>query len=283
MRLTKEKYWDIRHESNDWSTGTSVETRKGLLRRLTDSTRGRHGVQAGQSYSDFVAYNLLRTHLPVRPDWSAIEIGCAPGINLVDLHRMFGYEPYGVEYSHSGVISTLDTFRRNGFDTANVIEADFFDQEFQDKYRGKFDVVFSKGFIEHFESHEEVLGLHVNLLKTGGYLVCMIPNLLGLFYPFLWLCARDILKAHNCRLMTKSTFRRAFEPLCLDTKFCGRVGAFQFYGSSLKHEHNLRGVVAVLLDRLQDILDHCMFLFHRGSFPESRLSASLLFVGQRIS
>lgn len=253
-----------------------------MIRKIVDNARRRQGAQVGQSYSGFAIHKLLRAHLPVRPNWSVIEIGCAPGNNLVDLHHMFGYKPYGIEYSHSGVMLTLETFRRYGFDTSNVIEADFFDQEFQSRFRGTFNVVFSSGFIEHFDPPDEALSLHVNLLKPGGYLVCTIPNLLGVFYPFLWLCARDHLKVHNCALMWENSFRRIFEPLGLDVKFCGYVGAFQFYGSSLRHERSLRGFVAAAMDRVQDILDHCMFLFFRGHFPESRLSASLALIGQRI-
>ncbi len=282
MRLTNEQFWNSRYETHGRSTRISVQARKGLFRQFVDNARLKHGAQVGQSYGKFSLHNVLRAHLPVRPDWSVIEIGCAPGKNLVDLHHMFGYKPYGIEYSHSGVISTLETFRRYGFNTANVIEADFFDQEFHNKFRGNFDIVFSAGFIEHFDPPDEVLNLHVNLLKTGGYLICIIPNLLGVFYPFLWLCARDLLKVHNCKLMQKSTFRRMFAPFGLDTKFCGYVGAFQFYGSSLRKEPGLRGVAAAALERFQDILDHCMFLFHRGDFPESHLSACLVFVGQRI-
>ncbi len=283
MRLTNKQFWNSRHETQAQSTGTNVQARKGLLRKLVDNARCKRGAQVGQGYGSFAILNSLKTHLPVRPDWSVIEIGCAPGGNLVNLHRMFGYEPYGIEYSHSGVISTLETFRRYGFDTSNVIEADFFDQEFHNRFRGHFDVVFSAGFIEHFDPPDEVLNLHVNLLKTGGYLICTIPNLHGVGYPFLWLCARDVLKAHNCKLMRKSAFRRIFEPLGLNVKFCGYGGAFQFYGLSLRKEPGLRGVAASLLDRFQDILDHCMFLFYKGDFPESRLSAGLVFVGQRIS
>jgi SAM-dependent methyltransferase len=260
-----------------------VQARKGLIRQIVDNARHRQGAQVGQNYKDFAVQNLLRAHLPVRPDWSVIEIGCAPGNNLVNLHRMFGYEPHGIEYCHSRVISTLETFRRHGFNTANVIEADFFDQEFHNRFRGHFDVVFSGGFIEHFDPPDEALNLHVNLLKPGGYLICAIPNLLGIFYPFLWLCARDHLAAHNCKVMRKDSFRRVFEPFGLEMKFCGYIGAFQFYGTSLKYERSLRGVAASALDRFQDILDHCMFLFYRGNFPESRLSASLAFVGRRMS
>ena len=282
MRLTNEQFWNSRHETRDKSVKTGVQTRKGLVRKIVDRARHRRGAHVGQSYCNFSIQNLLKAHLPVRPDWSVIEIGCAPGDNLVNLHRMFGYKPYGIEYSHSGVISTVETFRRYGFNTANIIEADFFDKGFHNQFRGSFDVVFSTGFIEHFDPTEDVLNLHVNLLRTGGYLICIIPNLLGVFYPFLWLCARDKLAAHNCKLMHKRTFRRLFESLELHSEFCGYVGGLQFYGSSFRHESSLRGIVASTLDRFQDVLDHCMFLFYRGDFPESRLSAKLAFVGQRV-
>ena len=169
------------------------------------------GLKVGQGYNDFAFHKLLKAHLPVCPDWSAIEIGSSPGNNLVKLHRNFGYKPYGVEYSHLGVLLTRETFRRHGFDTANVIEADLFDQKFQNRFQGRFDVVFSLGFIEHFDPPDEVVSLHVNLLKPGGFLVCQIPNLRGACYPFLWLCARDHLKLHNCSLMRKSSFRRIFD------------------------------------------------------------------------
>jgi len=283
MKLTKKRFWDQRSENNHRSTDHH-KVREGMFRQFVDNARRRRGAQPGQSYSDFAVYNLLRSHLPVRPDWSVIEIGCAPGRNLVHLQHMFGYEPYGIEYSHPGVISTLQTFHEHGFNTANVIEADFFDQKFHSRFKGSFDVVFSTGFIEHFDPPCDVLGLHVNLLRSGGYLICIIPNLRGLFYPLIWLCAHDLVKMHNCNLMRKKVFSSVFEPLGLDVEFCGYVGALQFYGQSfLKSKGGLCGVAASLLGRLQDVLDHFMFLsVYRGDFPESPLSANLIFVGKRI-
>ena len=127
----------------------------------------KQGALEGQKYSSFVFHKLLTAYLPVRPDWCTIEIGCAPSDHLVNLHRNFGYKPYGVEYSHSGVILTRETFRRHGFDTSSIIEADFFDQEFHNRFRGSFDVVLSSGFIEHFNPPDEVVSLHVNLLKLS--------------------------------------------------------------------------------------------------------------------
>jgi SAM-dependent methyltransferase len=281
MRLTTKQFWDARHDTCTPSTSIEANTRKGWIRQVVDNARLRQGAQVGQSYNKFAIHQLLKTHLPVRSDWSVIEIGSAPGNNLVNLHNSFGYKPYGVEYSHSGVILTLKTFREHGFNVNNVIEADLFDQNFQNKFRANFNVVYSEGFIEHFDPPYEVLNLHVNLLKPGGFLVCIIPNLLGVCYPFLRLFARDHLKVHNCKLMRKSSFISIFDQFGLDTKFCGYVGAFDIHCSSYRHEHSLRGFTAAILDRVQDILDHFMFLYYRGHFPVSRLSANLAFIGQR--
>ena len=283
MRLTTKELWDSRHEISARSTGMDEQAREGWIRKSVDNARRRQGAEIGQSYGSFAFHRLLKTHLPIRSDWSAIEIGSAPGGNLVALHRDFGYQPYGVEYSHTGVLLTQETFRKHGFDPANVIEADLFDQVFQSHFQKRFDIVFSLGFIEHFDPPDKVVALHVNLLRPGGYLVCQIPNMQGAFYPFLWLFARDHLKLHNCTIMRKAQFRRVFEPFGLDVKFCGYVGALQFHGSPLRHERSLRGYAAGALDSLQDILDHCMFMFYRGHFPGSCLSASLVFIGQRVS
>ncbi len=282
MKLTERQFWDSRNTTCAPVAATEARSREGRIRRALDKARLRRGAQPGQSYASFALEKLLAKHLPVHADWSAIEVGCAPGTNLVTLRRMFGYRPYGVEYSHAGVVSTCETFCQHGFDADNVIEADFFDQGFHDRFQGNFDVVFSSGFIEHFIPPDEVIRRHISLLRTGGYLVCVIPNLRGLFYPFLWMCARDLLGLHNLRLMRKNAFRRAFEPFGLDTKFCGYVGAFQFYGASLRKERSLRGRAAAMLDRIQDGLDFLLFLCTHGGLSVSRLSGSLVFIGQRI-
>ena len=126
--------------------------------------------------------------------------------------------------------------------------------------------------------------IHIRSPILRSYLVCQIPNLLGAFYPFLWFCARDYLKLHNCALMREDLFRRIFDRFGLDVKFCWYLGAPQFRGLPLMHECSLRWfAAAAALDRLQDFLDHGMFLFCRGDFPRSHLSAYLAFVGQRTS
>ena len=39
-----------------------------------------------------------------------------------------------------------------------------------------FDVVFSAGVVEHFTDPTEVIRIHLELMKNGGFLIIMMPN-----------------------------------------------------------------------------------------------------------
>jgi len=78
MKLTAKELWDERHTVRAGSLGTENRTRKGLIRKIVDDARHKQGAQIGQSYSRFLLERLLKAHLPIRPDWTAMEIGCAP-------------------------------------------------------------------------------------------------------------------------------------------------------------------------------------------------------------
>jgi hypothetical protein len=62
-------------------------------------------------------------------------------------------------------------------------------------------VVFSSGFIEHFEDTEDVIRRHVELLSEQGQLLIIIPNFLGLNGMIQKRFDRENLEAHNLRSM----------------------------------------------------------------------------------
>ena len=103
--------------------------------------------------------------LPENKHAKALEIGSAPGHFLVKLYQTFGYTPFGVEYSNSGVEITRKIFVENQLPPENVIHADFFSEQFLKKYQGYFDIVISRGFIEHFLNVDEVIDKHIELLS----------------------------------------------------------------------------------------------------------------------
>lgn len=182
----------------------------------------------GRSYA---AEHLFNFHLgrSVKPGpLKIIEIGSAPGGFLKECHTRFGFEPYGVEYSPLGASVNRENFNSWGLDPNNVFESDFFANDFQSAHRAEFDVVVSRGFIEHFTDLPPVIDAHVNLLKPGGTLVITIPNYSGLNYMLGLLTVRMWYPLHNIDLMRKKAFGKLFVRPDLDTLFCGYGGGVDF-------------------------------------------------------
>lgn len=64
------------------------------------------------------------------------------------------------EYSPVGAKLNRENFKDWGLNPEHVIESDFFADDFQSAYRAQFDVVISRGFIEHFTSLQPVIDAH---------------------------------------------------------------------------------------------------------------------------
>lgn len=280
-RLVEKEFWDARHEDHAREQARGGQRSRSGLRGWLDRARTSLGAMPNEPYASYRLRSVMGRHLPARSDWSVIEIGCAPGRNLVALHRQFGYRPFGVEYSEIGVSESHDTFRRNGFPVEQVIHADVFDETFQTKWSEGFNVVVSYGFIEHFEDPAHALRAHVNLLAPGGYLVCSIPNLRGLAGMYARLFARDFVRAHNLNIMTARSFARLFEPLGLDCCFSGRIGLFGLFGMSVRHEKSMRGLIARGADRALDFANHASFAVLKGHGFEGPWSPHLLYIGRK--
>jgi SAM-dependent methyltransferase len=279
-RLVDREFWDHRHGALAASSGDATKQRRGF-REALDRAKQRAGGEPDESYSDFLLRRVLARHLPRRPEWRVMEVGCAPGRLLVLFHRLFGYQPYGVEYSPIGAAETRRTFFRHSFDDTHVIESDFFAPAFQNQYAGRFDVVYSIGFIEHFDRPQEVIDAHLNLLAPGGYLVCQIPNLTGFTYPLLRCFANDVLRAHNRRIMRLPAFQALFEHGATEVQFCDYVGTLALFGVVLRHERSLRGRLMRLVDRVGDAMSHLMFLVLRGRAVETRWSPYLVYIARK--
>jgi SAM-dependent methyltransferase len=173
-RLTERDYWD----------GSGYRTASGLARLWLPA-----------SFASVHYQTLLRRYL--RPGMRVIEIGVAPGLDLIDAARRLRIDPYGVDYSEPGIRATRRNFARAGFDERRIVHADLFAADFQEANRKRYDAVLSAGFVEHFSDPAEAVANHLTLLKPGGVAVISVPNL--------WYIARflpeDIRAIHNMHIM----------------------------------------------------------------------------------
>lgn len=129
---------------------------------------------------------------------SFIEIGGFPGIFASYLFNK-GIKDVTVLdfYMNTDIVRKIEQKNQIPEDTIKCIHSDFFKLTSIRKY----DVVFSCGFVEHFQNTEDVINRHINLMSDDGQLLILIPNFLGLNGAIQSKFDKDNLDAHNLNSM----------------------------------------------------------------------------------
>jgi SAM-dependent methyltransferase len=116
--------------------------------------------------------------------YSFIELGCGGSSYLPYLAKKYNnLQLFGMDKSLMGcklAVIGID----DGLSKIQVVQGDVLQCPLKSK---KFDIVFSLGLIEHFDEPDKILKKHVNLLKPGGLLICVVPNVFGIQGKFLGL------------------------------------------------------------------------------------------------
>ncbi len=275
--LTERTHWDAVHASEMVEAGRPGEARTGHgLRRVLKRWLGRRRLDWMSSYDDHQIWNVLYPrHMP-RPGSTVVEIGSAPGEHLAKLGETFGLVPFGIEYSDSGVAVNRAVFTARGLDPSNVIPMDFFSDECLLRYREAFDVVVSRGFIEHFEDAARVVDRHIELLKPGGLLIVTIPNLRGVNHALTLLFHRELIPMHNLEIMSKVPFLRLFDTAKVRPLVCAYVGTFNFYLFNVKDGSRLAPLLRACMGA-QAILNVLFRLCLGDRGAENRFTSPQLF------
>lgn len=237
-----------------------------------------------RSYEDHLLWNVIYpAHLPRVEGLRVIEIGSAPGRHLVRMRESFGYEPYGLERSAEGAAMNREIFASAGIDAQRVIEGDFFDDALTGPLNGRFDIVVSRGFIEHFPDPAPVLDRHLALLAPGGLLVVNIPNMRGANYLQALLLNRSIISLHNREIMQPGRFKALFDPERVEPLFAGYYGTLNV-GLFVHAESRAGRLMRRGADAAQALLNLVMrcLLGDRG-LETGLLSPKLLFIGRKIA
>ncbi|MBS1808850.1 MAG: class I SAM-dependent methyltransferase [Acidobacteria bacterium] len=211
-RKTSQEYWD--------------EQRKGTLRlkfppSLFVSTRN--------------IRNILRRK--VKPGMSFLEVGFAPGVQLAWVAKGLGAKVSGVDFAENGVIQARRLFTSLGIE-GDLRHEDFFNTSFP---LGTFDVVYSAGFIEHFDDPSSLVKAHVDLARPGGRIIILIPHYGGIYGKVQEYFHPENLLLHNVTIMQRQKLL-ALAPSDLIThakaweagKLCGdHIGFAQKFPASI--------------------------------------------------
>ena len=103
---------------------------------------------------------------------SFIEIGCAPGSWMAYFAKQFNYSVSGIEYAPDAAEFTV----RN-MEYLKIPAKIFVDDFLSFKPKHQYDVVFSAGFIEHFDEPLSIISRIVNIANPNqGIIITTIPN-----------------------------------------------------------------------------------------------------------
>ena len=159
------------------------------------------------------------------PGGSCLEIGCFPGRYLA-LFGKRGFTLNGVDLTPKTDPEMKDWLTKNGYSVGQIVKADFFKWEPKEK----FDVVYSNGFLEHFEEWESVLKRHIELVKPGGLLLISAPNFRGSFQKFLhrWVDQKN-LDMHYLPSMDPDKWQQLLLKEDFEIRFSGYFYGFDFW------------------------------------------------------
>lgn len=280
-RLTEREYWDSQYARR--LPPASAPPPQSPFKRLLKRLLGAKLREWMRDYREYLLWDVIyRSYLQARRGATALEVGSAPGAHLIQLHKVFGLEPYGVEYSEQGVRLNREEFQKNGIDPGRVLHADFFSEEFQRTYAGFFDVVVSRGFVEHFTDVKAVVAAHVRLLAPGGLLLITIPNLRGVNYFLQRWFNRAVLPLHNLAIMRRSAFTEVFAGQGLSTLRCGYFGTFSFGVFAIARTSALRHWTSWLCWQVQPILNMLFrAMFGVRGAETAFASPYLIYIGQK--
>ena len=119
-------------------------------------------------------YRYLRTDKK-NSQKTMLEIGCSPARFLAYIAKYFHYYPEGIDYLSRSKLICEETLRNMGVHDFKIFEEDFLAWRFKKKY----DLVCSFGFIEHFSNPEIVIRKHISVTKKSGIVIIGIPNFGG--------------------------------------------------------------------------------------------------------
>lgn len=160
------------------------------------------------------------------PGATVFELGCHPGRYLAHLGCR-GLRLSGIDVMPH--VHQLDRWLRSQrMDVGRIWQGDAL--SYCRETSDRFDLVYSMGFIEHFDDYLTVLELHTHLVNDVGTLVVTVPNFSGAFQHRLhsWLDAENLAE-HNLGSMHLEKWVDRLARLGFHCRFAGPIGGWEFW------------------------------------------------------
>ena len=159
-------------------------------------------------------------HKYIVPKSKILEIGCASAQFLIYFKEHFDCDIYGMDYSEQGCQMANQNLKAADV-RGNIICDDIFESNRIEK--GFFDIVFSGGFIEHFEDTGKVVEKHLDFLKDDGLLIIELPNMSGLHGFIFRVFNKDLYFKH--KPLTLNMVKEVFESFNISILEAGYIGS----------------------------------------------------------
>ncbi|MFY0626325.1 MAG: class I SAM-dependent methyltransferase [Reichenbachiella sp.] len=219
---------------------------------------------------------LLKTYLPDISGINLFEVGCAPGGWMAYFNKKFGYNVTGIEYAQVAANATIKNLETQKVD-ANILVEDFFKINNDICY----DVIFSRGFIEHFENTQEVVN-KISKLSSNTVLT-IIPNLFGINGLISRVFRPDVYKKHI--LITRTQLKQFHELAGLKTVYCNYSNEFRIIQPFEKNKFSKH------YPRITKLLNSPVWLLNKiantlfsvlSSYPSTKMfSPSIIYIGKK--
>jgi len=154
--------------------------------------------------------NIFRQYLTGKNYNTMLEIGGFPGYYAIYFAKYWNYTSTLLDFVvNNQLLIKLLKINDLTHKQVKVIKRDFFKHNVTEKY----DLVFSKGFIEHFEDTEDVISRHWQYVSKGGTMIINLPNFTGFNGIYQLIHDPANLNAHNLTSMDMDRLNKAIKNL----------------------------------------------------------------------
>lgn len=254
VELSKKEYWD-----NNYN-------------QLTNN--GVHSWSPDNYDSIILLKIFTRAFKNIHPK-EILEIGCGNSKWLPFLGKRYNINVTGIDYSQIGCLRAQELLNSEGMN-GSILCYNFLDVN--PEKVGEFDLIYSLGFVEHFSDTYEVIDKKAQLLKPGGIILTVVPNLYKSIHGlFSWIYQPELYYMHYP--LSKSELINAYTSSGLEVIDCDYAGLFSStliaWGKYVRYPKLSQALLPLIL-KMCYIIDY--LLIKTNIFQGYRSLAPFLFI-----